>query len=310
MAARGPMMARNKPPAFQFYPDAWLSSADISLMTPAEEGGFIRLLCHAWLEPDCGLPDDDKILAKLSRLNRTWNRVSGHKLRAKFRSENGRLYNDRLLEERRKQLKWKEKSSTGGKKSAAARGKGGCQMVDEWLQPNVNSASSVFNLHKTNPNPSLNPPQTNEAKNGPASQPSSNSENYFQTEFDRLAERYPGHVDRDHAFRTWMSLFDSGGLAAKQVPEVAAGLDRWLASAQWAEQDGKFIPSLSNWLNGSKGRRWLDKPKPREAAGEEPDWRPPWEDEQGNTMPEFEDDRGYTAEEIAEVERSVGGGAA
>ncbi len=31
---------RGKAPSFPFYPDAWLSSTDISLMTPAEEGAY------------------------------------------------------------------------------------------------------------------------------------------------------------------------------------------------------------------------------------------------------------------------------
>jgi len=34
-----------KRPAFQFYPDSWLSSMDITLMTIAEEGAYHRLLC-------------------------------------------------------------------------------------------------------------------------------------------------------------------------------------------------------------------------------------------------------------------------
>ena len=139
-------MARNKAPAFQFYPDAWLSSLDIALMTPAEEGAYIRLLAIEWLEPDCGLPNDDKLLAKLSRLGRRWHRVSGKKLRQKFRAEGDRLYNDRLLEERRKQLEWREKSSRGGKRSAAvraqAKGNGGSTLVEGCLQPDGNTSFS------------------------------------------------------------------------------------------------------------------------------------------------------------------------
>lgn len=90
------MMSRE--PAFQFFARDWLSSASVSLMTPAEEGAYVRLLALAWLEPDCGLPDDDKVLAHLSRLGRrVWAKGSGATLRAQFRSEGGRLYNDRLL---------------------------------------------------------------------------------------------------------------------------------------------------------------------------------------------------------------------
>ena len=113
-------MARHKSPAFQFYADSWLSSKDILLMTPAEEGGYIRLLAIEWLEPDCGLPDNDEELAVLSRLGKDWDGRSREKIRAKFRAEGGRLYNDRLLEERRKQAEWSRKSSTGGLRLQAA----------------------------------------------------------------------------------------------------------------------------------------------------------------------------------------------
>ena len=51
-------------PAFQFYPNDWLSSQNITLMTPAEEGAYIRLLCYAWADPDCSIPNDDEILAR------------------------------------------------------------------------------------------------------------------------------------------------------------------------------------------------------------------------------------------------------
>ena len=57
-----------KSPAFQVYPGEWLSSQDIMLMTPSQEGAYIRLLFIAWLSDDCGLPDDDEQLASLSRL--------------------------------------------------------------------------------------------------------------------------------------------------------------------------------------------------------------------------------------------------
>ena len=42
-----------RPPAFQFYPNDWLSSPTILLMTPAQEGAYIRLLCYCWSDKDC-----------------------------------------------------------------------------------------------------------------------------------------------------------------------------------------------------------------------------------------------------------------
>ena len=145
-----------KSPAFQFYPDAWLSSLDITLMTPAEEGAYIRLLCHAWLSPDCSLPTDSAALRTLSRLGPAWPK-SEERIRSKFREEDGRLYNDRLLVERRKQDEWRRKSSEGGRKSVATKcqpmNKGGSRVVEKWLEPNGNSLSLVSVSDKTTTKP-------------------------------------------------------------------------------------------------------------------------------------------------------------
>jgi uncharacterized protein YdaU (DUF1376 family) len=113
-------MAKGKSPSFQFYPDAWLSSTDVQLMSPAEEGAYFRLLCHAWMSEDCGLPVDDEALSVLSRLGAKWAK-SGPRILKKFDRIGDRLFNPRLVEERQKQIEWRGKSSDGGKKSAASR---------------------------------------------------------------------------------------------------------------------------------------------------------------------------------------------
>lgn len=128
-----------KSPAFQFYPADWLGSADIMTMTPAEEGAFIRLLSIAWLQDDCGLPDNDQALARLSRLGQHWfagpngtamaqplqGYGGGIALRKKFVARGGRLYNERLLLEREKQAARRSEKSEAGKKGAAKRWKQG-----------------------------------------------------------------------------------------------------------------------------------------------------------------------------------------
>ena len=115
---------KKKSPAFQFYVKDWLSSYRILSMTPAEEGAYIRLLAYCWDSGDCSIPDDDEELAAMSRLAEGWLNGSGIKLRKQFKphpSKPGYLTNARLLEEALKQLEWSEKSSTGGKNSAAQR---------------------------------------------------------------------------------------------------------------------------------------------------------------------------------------------
>ena len=139
----------SKSPAFQFYVNDWLGSMNIMLMTPAQEGAYVRLLAIAWGSEDCGLPDDDTELAILSRLGEGWLKGGSTVVRKCFFSEGGRLFNKRLLEEREKQKAWREKSAAGGRKSGKARrrkklaiAKGGCEMVATKREPNTNSSTS------------------------------------------------------------------------------------------------------------------------------------------------------------------------
>jgi uncharacterized protein YdaU (DUF1376 family) len=81
---------------FPFFPDEWLGSPKIMLMTPAEEGAYIRLLAIAWGNDNCALPNDDIQLASLSRLNEDWFKGSGDKIRQNFVRNGDTIYNSKL----------------------------------------------------------------------------------------------------------------------------------------------------------------------------------------------------------------------
>ena len=75
----------------------WLTSNRITVMSPAQEGAFFRLLLCAWREADCTLPDDDEQLAELSRLRGEWPTL-GPKVRACFVTDPehpGKIFNDK-----------------------------------------------------------------------------------------------------------------------------------------------------------------------------------------------------------------------
>jgi hypothetical protein len=146
----------SKPPAFQLYANDWLSSLHINLMTPAQEGAYIRLLCYAWADSDCSLPDDDAVLAQLSRLGEGWLKGGSSILRQCFvphPEHPARLVNLKLLEVRRNLEDWRERSRQGGIKSGqvrASQSKGGSrvlqvngnQPVDDHFEVKGNSSSS------------------------------------------------------------------------------------------------------------------------------------------------------------------------
>lgn len=137
----------NKSPAFQFYPGDWLASTKISLMTPAEEGAYLRLLCHAWSDPQCSLLDNDDILASLSRLGPEWFNGASTKIRACFKKKGNKLYSPRLKNEKEKQREWRKKSKLGGLNSAKVRkskgleSKGGSSLVETTDEPKGNIPS-------------------------------------------------------------------------------------------------------------------------------------------------------------------------
>jgi uncharacterized protein YdaU (DUF1376 family) len=117
------MPQKEKYGAFLLYVDDWLSSTTIELMSAAEERGYLRLLLHAWKADDCGLPDDDATLARLSKLGKSWSRNSKSRatLRGQFVSKDGRLYNERLSREREHQKTVRESRSGAGRIAAASR---------------------------------------------------------------------------------------------------------------------------------------------------------------------------------------------
>lgn len=104
-----------KSPAFQFYPRDFLSSAKVDAMPMTERGVYITLLARCWL--DNGLPTDMKTLATMARMKesafeRMW---SNSQLGKCFHERGGKLHNERLDSERKKQVDFKRRQSDNGK---------------------------------------------------------------------------------------------------------------------------------------------------------------------------------------------------
>ena len=91
----------SKLPCFLFNVRDWLCSPSVARMTDKQVRVYLNLLCYSWLEnPRATLPNDQAQLAQLARLSEEeWNEIKGPIL-AKFISDgNGRIFNERLMEE-------------------------------------------------------------------------------------------------------------------------------------------------------------------------------------------------------------------
>lgn len=113
-----------KPPYFPLYANDWLSSPAIALMTPEQEGAYVRLLCYAWADSGCSIPDDFEALKSLSRLFKDSLKIVIQKCFISHPTIPGRLTNERLFAERMKYDAITERKSDGGKKSVKSRLKG------------------------------------------------------------------------------------------------------------------------------------------------------------------------------------------
>ena len=112
------MTVLGKSPAFQFYPEAFLSDENVQLMDYEERGIYITLLSHCWLEGS--IPADP---GKIALLLKSGFIDLTHVLKCftELEDNSERLINSRLDRERTKQFEWRKKCSKGGKASARKR---------------------------------------------------------------------------------------------------------------------------------------------------------------------------------------------
>ena len=159
--ASGWLFRSMKSPAFQFYPADYTSSQRVRLLTLEEEGAYINLLCSCWLHGS--IPADPAMAARL--VGKGCSATLATTVLTMFTpsSEAGRMVHDRLERERLKQSDWREKSASGGRKSAELR-KGASTTVQPPLANGINQKatlqSSVSSLQSSSTSTSSAPTHT------------------------------------------------------------------------------------------------------------------------------------------------------
>lgn len=91
----------DKPPYFPFYPKDFSADDAVEAMSTTAVGAYILLLCKAWhQEPPATLPDDDRLLARWSRLSLDeWSEVKPEVIAAFTLCGDGRWQQKRLRNE-------------------------------------------------------------------------------------------------------------------------------------------------------------------------------------------------------------------
>ncbi len=156
-----PKSNTGKSPAFQFYPKDFTSDEEQAVMTLAECGAYMRLLCSCWTNGS--IPADIVKLAAIvktspAEMRKVWPAVS-----VKFkphRTEEGRLVNPRLAFERRKQIEFRKKQGENGKKGGRPnKGLGFSGEANTPVVAKPKESSALSDLHSSSSSADSRPPQ-------------------------------------------------------------------------------------------------------------------------------------------------------
>lgn len=137
----------SKSPAFQFYPNDFLSDRNVIVMSLQERGAYITLICLAWEAP---IPDDVEHIARMCGVPLTAMRKLWPALSVCFRPDpdaGGFLIHPRLEKEREKQAQYRRRQSDASKKRWESHGNATASKRDIPAEmppdiPRVSSSSS------------------------------------------------------------------------------------------------------------------------------------------------------------------------
>ena len=107
-------------PYFPFYPGDFV--IDTQHLSTAEVGAYMKLLCAAWMQDDCSLPSDDRMLQRITGIRgAAWKLSKDTLLSFWDQNQEGRIYQKRLTMEREKVIAMVAQKSHAGKVSQAKR---------------------------------------------------------------------------------------------------------------------------------------------------------------------------------------------
>ena len=215
----------NKAPAFQFYPADFISDELVQTMSNEEIGVYIRMICHDWING--GLPDDHHRLLRLFNCDNACLQAC---LPA-FAIKGGRLFNKRLMKERKKQRAYRQKQS----RNAQSR----------WNQP-LNPVPPQCHRNAKSVPTECSSTSSSSSKEKTPIVPKGTG---YTDEFERFWSAYPRRVGKRTAFTAFKRANQRADYA-----DIMAGI---ATSPATTEPDPQFVPHASTWLNRDG---WDDEP--------------------------------------------------
>jgi hypothetical protein len=216
----------NNPPAFQFYPEAFLADLNVMSMTDKEVGRYIKLLCMCWIEDGLPVKGGSRVVDKWFNESPTVKKC--------FIEKDGKYRNPRLDQEREKQIKWREKSSLGGRKSVETKRlhKGGSRVVQPKVKPLSLSLPSISNKKKSKKISSVSPE--------------------LFLAFEKWWKRYPRKLGKQDALKLWLAI------AEKEGPEIIEkALTGYVRDLNNNQTEERFILHPPTFLRNDRWRDYL-----------------------------------------------------
>ena len=218
--------------------------ADTSRLTTEQHGAYLLLLMDYWRNGR--LPDDDAVLANITRLSaEAWEKHRGV-LQGFFQGQDGEWVHLRVEQEKDKSEDLKKaqiKKSIVG--NYVKYGKLDPRVLEDeyfkaWWAQEVIKHSPKVSLReslKAPPSPSPSPSSINKT-----------TKNIYSSDFEEFWLDYPKHEGKSAAFKEWKKIAPDKELQDK----ITAGVLEYRKSRKVKEG---FIKDCVNWL---KGKHWED----------------------------------------------------
>lgn len=229
-------------PAFPLWTDAYLG--DTTHLTTIEHGAYLLLLIAMWRTPDGTLPDDDAMLARYTKMRGTnWASIAPIIRPFLTKLENGRLTQNRLLDEREFQI------LRSGKQSKKAKSR--------WLKnkKTTDAAGYATALPRDMPDacrddaPLPSPSPSKDSDSSESDIPSNARELVNGHAFDAWYDLFPNKIGKAAAKKAWPAALKR----AESFDALVGGLNRYIATKP---RDRAWC-NPATWLNQD---RWLDEP--------------------------------------------------
>lgn len=239
-----PKSKRTTSPAYQFYPDRFLTDDKVLLMSFMEIGVYQVLLCHAW--PHRGLPNDTAEIAKMlkmphARFKKIWNGAVGKC----FVLRGGRYVNPRQEKEREKQIDYRRRQADNAAKGWLSRG----------------NATALPESHTSGIARVLETETESETRNDLQDQKKERAVQFrADAALRELQAQYPENR-LTSGYRTESAFIDAlGSQPAKAYAQMRANLENNIRSHEWRVKG--MIPALEKWLREGLWMRLLPEEAP------------------------------------------------